>query len=77
MAALEAAYKHGEEWQAQGMDYIAGNFRYLREYVTQHLPQIDVIEPEGTYLRVAGLPQAGSGQSRPGAVDVGRGPRLS
>jgi len=50
MVALEAAYTHGEEWLAQVMDYIAGNFRYLRDFAAQHLPQIDVIEPEGTYL---------------------------
>jgi cystathionine beta-lyase len=50
MVALEAAYAHGEQWLAQVMDYIAGNFQYLREYVAQHLPQIEVIEPEGTYL---------------------------
>lgn len=50
MVALEAAYKEGEEWLAQVMDYIVGNFHYLRDYVAQHLPQIDVIAPEGTYL---------------------------
>jgi cystathionine beta-lyase len=50
MVALEAAYTHGEEWLAQVLDYVAGNLRYLQDYVAQHLPQIDVIEPEGTYL---------------------------
>jgi cysteine-S-conjugate beta-lyase len=50
MVALEAAYKDGEEWLAQVMDYVAGNFRFLRDYVAEHLPQIDVVEPEGTYL---------------------------
>lgn len=50
MVALEAAYNHGEEWLAQVMDYIAGNYRYLRDFVARHLPQISVVEPEGTYL---------------------------
>lgn len=50
MVALEAAYRDGEEWLAQVMDYIAGNCRYLQDYVAQHLPQIDVVAPEGTYL---------------------------
>mgnify|MGYP001440996648 CR=1 FL=1 len=50
MVALEAAYTHGEEWLTQVMDYIAGNLRYLRDFVAEHLPQIEVIEPEGTYL---------------------------
>jgi cysteine-S-conjugate beta-lyase len=50
MVALEAAYAHGEEWLAQVMDYVAGNLRYLQDYIARHLPQIDVVEPEGTYL---------------------------
>jgi cystathionine beta-lyase len=50
MVALEAAYTHGEEWLTQVMDYIAGNLRFLRDFVAEHLPQIQVIEPEGTYL---------------------------
>lgn len=50
MVALEAAYQEGEEWLAQVLDYVAGNFRFLRDYLAEHLPQIDVIEPEGTYL---------------------------
>lgn len=50
MVALQAAYAHGEEWLAQVMDYIAGNLRYLQAYVAEHLPQITVVDPEGTYL---------------------------
>lgn len=50
MVALETAYREGEEWLAQVLDYVAGNFRFLRDYLAEHLPQIDVIEPEGTYL---------------------------
>jgi cystathionine beta-lyase len=50
MVALEAAYTHGEEWLTQVMNYIAGNLRFLRDFVAEHLPQIQVIEPEGTYL---------------------------
>lgn len=50
MVALEAAYAHGEEWLAQVMDYVAGNLRYLQDYVARQLPPIDVVEPEGTYL---------------------------
>lgn len=50
MVAMEAAYAHGEEWLAQVMDYIGGNLRFLRDFMAQHLPQIHVVEPEGTYL---------------------------
>jgi len=50
IVALEAAYTHGEEWLDQLMDYLHGNILYLCEFVKKHLPMIDVIKPEGTYL---------------------------
>ena len=50
IVALEAAYTHGEEWLDQLMDYLHGNILYLCEFVKKHLPRIDVIKPEGTYL---------------------------
>ncbi len=50
MVALQAAYDHGEEWLAQVLDYIGGNLEYLEKYVAEHIPEIDVITPEGTYL---------------------------
>jgi cystathionine beta-lyase len=48
--AVEAAYNDGEEWLEQVLAYIEGNLRYLQEYVAKHIPQITVVEPEGTYL---------------------------
>lgn len=50
MAALEAAYRDGEEWLTQVLDYIAANYRYLCDYLAQHLPQIKATALEGTYL---------------------------
>ena len=64
MVALQAAYAHGEEWLAQVMDYIAGNLRYLQDYVAQHLPQIQVVAAGGHLPGLAGLPRAGAGQGR-------------
>lgn len=48
--SLETAYNHGEEWLDQLMDYIEGNYRFLKSYFEKHLPNFPVIEPEGTYL---------------------------
>lgn len=48
--ALIAAYKRGEEWYTQMMDYLAGNLKYLMQFVDEHIPGIHVIPPEGTYL---------------------------
>jgi len=50
VVALEAAYNHGEEWLEQVLDYIEGNLRYLEEYVACHIPQITLVQPQGTYL---------------------------
>jgi len=50
IVATETAYREGEEWLDQVLDYIGGNLRYLQQYVAEHIPQIRVVEPEGTYL---------------------------
>jgi len=48
--ALQAAYDHGEEWLKQMLEYVEGNLAYLNTYVTENIPQVKVIQPEGTYL---------------------------
>jgi cystathionine beta-lyase len=48
--ALEAAYAHGAAWLSRVMAYIEENYRYLEGFITQHLPQLRVVRPEGTYL---------------------------
>jgi cystathionine beta-lyase len=50
MIALRAAYDHGEEWLFQVLEYLESNLDYLEKYVTEKIPQISVIRPEGTYL---------------------------
>lgn len=50
IVAAEAAYCYGDEWLEAVMDYIEDNFRFLKAYLSEHLPQVRVIEPEGTYL---------------------------
>ena len=48
--ALTAAYRHGADWLDQLMEYIAGNYRFLKEFIGAEIPAIRVIEPEATYL---------------------------
>jgi len=48
--ALQAAYDHGEEWLEQMFEYVEGNLEYLKVYIAENIPQIEVIQPEGTYL---------------------------
>ncbi|MEW9668746.1 MalY/PatB family protein [Ammoniphilus sp. 3BR4] len=50
LAAVEAAYTEGEEWLDELMDYLYSNLEYAMEHFTEHLPEISVIKPEGTYL---------------------------
>ena len=49
-AAAEAAYRYGEEWLEQLLNYVRDNIQYLKEWMKEHIPKIRVIEPEGTYL---------------------------
>ncbi|MFX0005157.1 MAG: MalY/PatB family protein [Promethearchaeota archaeon] len=50
ITALIAAYNEGEEWLTQVISYIEANFSFLKEFINENLPDIDFIEPEGTYL---------------------------
>ena len=48
--ALETAYREGEEWLEQLLDYLEGNVRFAVRFVEARIPRIKAIGPEGTYL---------------------------
>lgn len=48
--ALEAAYRFGDEWLDQLLDYLQGNLDFLLKYFANRMPKIKVIKPQGTYL---------------------------
>jgi cystathionine beta-lyase len=50
IVACEAAYRQGEPWLQAVMAYIQDNYRFLATYMAEHLPQLTIIPPEGTYL---------------------------
>ncbi len=50
LVALEAAYRYGDEWLDQILEYLQGNLDFLLEYFEERIPKIKVIKPEGTYL---------------------------
>lgn len=63
LTACEAAYRYGFDWYEAMMKYIAGNIEFMKQYLREELPQLKMIEPEGTYLiwvdfRDLGLPEA-------------------
>ena len=50
IVACEAAYRAGEDWLDQLRAYLLQNLNFLREYLQEKIPQIHLVEPEGTYL---------------------------
>jgi cysteine-S-conjugate beta-lyase len=48
--ACKAAYTHGEQWLEEVLEYIGGNKEFAIRYIGENIPEIKVIEPEGTYL---------------------------
>lgn len=62
LTACEAAYRYGGDWYDAMLAYVAGNIEFMKEYIRTELPQLKMIEPEGTYLvwvdfRGLGLPE--------------------
>jgi len=49
-AAAKAAYSEGEPWLTELLSYLEENLRRTRAFLEEHLPQVKLIEPEGTYL---------------------------
>lgn len=50
IVALITGYDEGEEWLDQVLKYIEANFKFLKEFISENLPDVDFIDPEGTYL---------------------------
>ncbi|RHV28184.1 MalY/PatB family protein [Clostridium sp. OM05-5BH] len=48
--ACRAAYEGGGEWLDQLIGYLAGNLALVRDFCKNRVPQIQLVEPEGTYL---------------------------
>ncbi len=68
LAACQAAYQSGGEWLKQCKAYMRGNLDFLRGFLSEHLPQIKLVEPEGTYF--AWLDCSGLGLSRKDLNDL-------
>lgn len=50
LSACQAAYEGGREWFEQLKEYLIENLNYVRHFLNYRLPEIKLIEPEGTYL---------------------------
>lgn len=50
LVACEAAYEHGEEWYQAMKNYVKENIEFVKQYVEEQLPGVNMVEHEGTYL---------------------------
>ena len=50
LVACKAAYTKGQEWYQKMLAYVSDNISYMKAFLEQELPQLRMIEPEGTYL---------------------------
>ncbi len=48
--AMEAAFREGEEWLEQMLDYVSGNFDFIADYCKNRIPKIRPSMPDATYL---------------------------
>ena len=50
LVAMEAAFREGDDWLGQMLDYLDGNLKITMDYFAKRIPKIKVIKPQGTYL---------------------------
>lgn len=49
-ATIAAYSREGEEWLSQLVDYLHGNYEYMKEFCSKNLPAFPIAKLEGTYL---------------------------
>ena len=50
LTGAKAAYEHGAEWLTELLAYLEENNARTKAFLAQHLPKVQLVEPEGTYL---------------------------
>lgn len=50
LVACEAAYCKGEEWYQSMIEYVRKNIEFTKEYIAENIPDVSMIDIEGTYL---------------------------
>lgn len=48
--ATMAAFRHGEEWRRQMLEYVEGNIEFIEEYCWKYIPQIRPVRPQASFL---------------------------
>lgn len=50
LVACQTAYTAGGPWLEQCRSYLRGNLNFLREFLAEHIPELKLVEPDGTYF---------------------------
>lgn len=50
IVAAQTAYEKGDEWYHAMLSYVRENIAYVKAYIADHMPGVNVIDGEGTYL---------------------------
>ncbi|MGR3765555.1 MalY/PatB family protein [Rossellomorea sp. NS-SX7] len=50
ITGMEAAYRHGETWLGNILDYLSENVKITKSFLEEYLPDLHLVDPEGTYL---------------------------
>lgn len=50
LVACQAAYSSGGQWLEQCRSYLRSNLDFLRDFLAKHIPEIRLVEPDGTYF---------------------------
>lgn len=46
----EAAYRNGEPWLNEMLDYVEDNIDFTRRYIAENIPGLSMVEPEASFL---------------------------
>lgn len=66
--ATIAAFRKGEEWRRQMLEYVEGNIDFLTEYCRENMPQIKPLRPQASFL--VWLDCHGLGLDHEGLIDL-------
>lgn len=50
LAACRSAYEKGSLWLEELKEYLWANYEFTKDFLSRHMPEIKLIEPQGTYL---------------------------
>ena len=50
ITASEAAYREGDVWLGELLEYLSGNLDFAQNFLKENINQVKMIRPEGTYL---------------------------